>query len=258
MGTSQIAPAIQEFAVPIDQLTLLPGNPRRGDVEAIKASLDRFGQRYPLVVRGGVVQAGNHRVMAAQELGWTELAVVDADDLTEDEARAFAAADNRTGDLGAYDLEELAEWLAPLDDDLLLAAGYDSDALDELLAGPDDQLYSRKIEAPTYEPTSDEPPPIADLCDTTRTDALLAAIEQADLDPGVAGFLRAAAQRHTRFWFDSIAEFYAHAPPEVQALMEASALVIIDWDQAVEEGFVVLSQGIADQYALEHGDDDSS
>jgi hypothetical protein len=68
------------------------------------------------------------------ELGWTHLVVVDADDLTDDEARAFAAADNRTADLAQYDDPALADWLVGIPDDLLLATGYDRSFLDDLLA----------------------------------------------------------------------------------------------------------------------------
>lgn len=96
------------LAVPVVDLQLLPGNPRRGNVDAVAKSLERFGQRKPIVARRSdhVVIAGNHTLQAARQLGWQQLAVVwvDDDDLT---SKAFALADNRTGDLGDYDNDEL-------------------------------------------------------------------------------------------------------------------------------------------------------
>lgn len=48
---------------------------------------------------------------------------------------------------------------------------------------------------------------------------------------------RIAALRHIVFDYGQIAEFYAHQDKEVQELMEASALVIIDFDKAIENGY---------------------
>lgn len=128
-------PAATTRTVPIDTLNLLPGNPRRGDLTAIEQSLQRFGQRYPIVVRDGQVIAGNHRLQAATNLGWSDIVVVDADDLTEDEAKAFALADNRTGDLGDYDDTALLAFLDSIDDQDLLAAASYADTFDDLLNG---------------------------------------------------------------------------------------------------------------------------
>lgn len=102
---------IAHLAVPIETLIPLSNNPRRGNVEAIMASLKEFGQVTPIVVKPNgdgtsTVLAGNHRVEAARRLGWTHVAVVeyDADDTT---AIAFALTDNRSSDLGTVDSELL-------------------------------------------------------------------------------------------------------------------------------------------------------
>lgn len=104
---------LEHLATPVDKLSLLPGNPRKGDVEAVARSLARFGQRKPIVARrDGTVTAGNHTLQAARQLGWPAIAVVwvDDDDAT---AAAFALADNRTAELGlevqAADPELLAD-----------------------------------------------------------------------------------------------------------------------------------------------------
>jgi ParB-like chromosome segregation protein Spo0J len=126
---------------PVADLHELPGNPRRGDVEAVRRSYEAFGQRKPIVARKDVdgrcvVVAGNHQLKAARELGWDQIAVVWADDLTDDEAKAFALADNRVADLGGYDDADLLAMLESVpDSDLLIATGYTDADLERLLNG---------------------------------------------------------------------------------------------------------------------------
>jgi ParB-like chromosome segregation protein Spo0J len=135
-----IVEQLQGLAHPLKKLKLLPGNPRKGDVEAVKRSYERFGQRKPIVARpDGTVIAGNHQFLAAKALGWDEMAVVFVDD-DDQTAKAFALADNRTSDLGTYDSEALAELLADVavDPELLLATGYTQADLDALIGGIDE------------------------------------------------------------------------------------------------------------------------
>ena len=109
MGKANIAADLMPLATPISDLRTMPGNPRKGDVEAVKRSYDRFGQRKPIVaLPDGTFIAGNHQLLAARALGWKEIAVVRVDD-DDQTAKAFALADNRTSDLGSYDDEALAD-----------------------------------------------------------------------------------------------------------------------------------------------------
>jgi hypothetical protein len=119
--------------VKVDTLTPLEGNPRRGDIEAVKRSLTAFGQQKPIVVSRATneVIAGNHTLLAARALGWTEITVAWSD-LTSAQAKAYAAADNRTHDLGDYDDQALLNLLNSLDEVDLDAAGYAPDDIDEL------------------------------------------------------------------------------------------------------------------------------
>jgi hypothetical protein len=138
---TRIAEGLEHLLIAVDDLELLEGNPRRGNVDAVVRSLDRFGQRKPIVFReaDGVktVVAGNHTLMAVRQLGWDTIAAVAANDLTDDEATAYAIADNRTQDLGTYDDELLAGMVQRINDsdkELLYAAGYDDESLKDLLA----------------------------------------------------------------------------------------------------------------------------
>src|SRR5688572_4873994 len=96
--------ALAVATTPVRELAPHPENPRRGDLETIKASLRRHGQYQPLVVnrRTREVLVGNHRLIAAQQLGWETVAVtfVDVDDET---AAQILLIDNRTSDLAEYD-----------------------------------------------------------------------------------------------------------------------------------------------------------
>ncbi len=148
-GTSpRIAPALLALAVPLASIEIHPRNPRIGNVEAIAASLSRFGQQKPIVVQAstGFVVAGNHIVRAAVSLGWTKIApnVVELDDAT---ALAYMLADNRTADLGSYNDELLAAILAEqAAADNLAATGYDADAVPAILRAAG-QVDERDVDA---------------------------------------------------------------------------------------------------------------
>ena len=116
----------------------------------------------------------------------------------------------------------------------------------------EDGTYTNKIDGPVYEPTGDRPE-IGSLLDTTKTNDLLAEIDSSDIPAEVAGFLRAAAHRHTVFDYRSIAEYYAHADKKTQELMERSALVIIDFGKAIDNGFVRLTEALAQSYRENQG-----
>lgn len=252
---------------------------------SIKNSLKNLGQHQPIVVQkqGMVVRVGNARLQAAKELGWTHIAalVVDEDDV---QATARAIADNRTGELASWDFEMLTESLESLREaeyDVELV-GFDKidipatnwdefESYEEMKTArkdeiaqqrgeasediepeeEDEEVYSKKIEAPIYEPKEEEPPALWDLYDNTKTQSLIQQIDESDLDEQVKSFLREAAHRHTVFNFSKIAEFYAHQPAEIQRHMENSALVIIDFDRAIENGFVMLSKRLQAIYQSE-------
>lgn len=162
-----IIESLRSLAVPIDSLRGLPGNPRRGDVDAVAASLSRFGQRKPIVVRkdDGTIIAGNHTWQAAKKLGWSEIAVayVGDDDVT---AQAYALADNRTAELGDYDdelLKQLIESVGQIDPDLLHDTGWSDDAVKELLDKIESELPKVVDEDEVPEPPVEAKTKLGDL-----------------------------------------------------------------------------------------------
>ncbi|MCZ7478813.1 ParB N-terminal domain-containing protein [Micromonospora sp. WMMC273] len=128
------------LAVPIDQVSNWPGNPRRGDIAKIKTSLTQHGQYTPLLVQAstGHVVKGNNTLIAMRELGATSVAVNKLD-LTDDQARKILLLDNKTSDDAEYDEGELAALLASFGEatDDLADTGWSTAELDELLRASD-------------------------------------------------------------------------------------------------------------------------
>jgi hypothetical protein len=148
-GRAPIAESLRPLAVPVDNLTNDPENARRGDVAAVRRSLNVFGQRKPVVAKRtgtdaegrptGIVEAGNTTFAAACDLGWTHVAAVFVDDDTMT-ARAYALADNRTGELASWDEQQLSDHLRSLADAEfdMEALGWTGPDLASLLADPGD------------------------------------------------------------------------------------------------------------------------
>ena len=94
----------------IDEITPYINNPRKNDpaVDSVAASIKEFGFKVPVVLTSdNVIIAGHTRIKAAKKLKLKEIPCIIADDLTEEQIKAFRLADNK--------VSELAEW----DDDLL-------------------------------------------------------------------------------------------------------------------------------------------
>lgn len=117
-----------------------------------------------------------------------------------------------------------------------------------------DRKYNTKVNAPIYEPKNKRPF-IQLLIDERKCKKLIQEIESSSVSDEEKSFLVKSAYRHSVFNFRMIADYYAHASPEMQELMEKSALVIIDFDKAIEYGFAVLSDEIAEQYIEDSKDE---
>jgi hypothetical protein len=117
----------------------------------------------------------------------------------------------------------------------------------------EEQKYSSKIESPIYEPKNKKPH-ILELCDKSRTRRLMQEIDKSNLPYDERNFLIDAAKRHSIFNYERIADYYAHSSKEMQYLMERSGLVIIDFEKAIEYGYVKLCAKIKAQYLEDHGE----
>lgn len=104
-------------------------NPRNNDsaVDAVAASIREFGWQQPIVVdKDGVIIAGHTRYKAARKLGLTEVPVVVADNLTEEQIKAYRLADNKSGELAEWDFAALEEELAAISEIDMSAFGFDA------------------------------------------------------------------------------------------------------------------------------------
>lgn len=105
--------------------------------------------------------------------------------------------------------------------------------------------YTSKIKSPIYK-IKGEKPKLDDLVDPQKFKELLKNIDESVAPEGVKKFLRIAASRHFKFDYAKIAEYYANSSPNVQQLFEQSGLIIIDFDSAIENGFVQMNKRLMD------------
>lgn len=243
-------------------------------IELLARIIEKHGFDQPIVVdRKGVIIKGHGRWMAAQKLCMLHVPVI-VRDLTPAQAAEARIADNRVSEFG-WDFDQLVS-------DVIthLPNGFDANmtgwSLEQLGLVVDEQTgewqktgedieddgapstegeeaYTQKIEIPEYTPKQKTPPPIDTLSNGVKAQQLVAKIDASKAPDEVKAFLRLAAMRHVVFDYALIAEYYAHAPAAIQDLMEQSALVIIDFKKAIANGFVVMSEEIAELYAKQEG-----
>lgn len=236
----------------LDELVPYAKNPRKNDeaVQYVANSIAEFGFKIPIIVdKNNIIVAGHTRFKAAQKLGLEEVPCIVADDLSDEQIQAFRLADNKVA--------EIAEW----DDDLLKIElddiiNIDMEEFGFLLSedAEEDDKYTMCINIPQYEITGDCPS-ISELYEEDKTDELIREIEASNVTDEQKAFLIKAARRHTAFNYGNIAEYYAHADEEMQNLMEKSALVIIDYKDAIREGYASLNANILKM--LDEGEDNA-
>jgi len=102
----------------VETLKLDPANPRlhsKKQTRQIASSIATFGFNVPILIdREDNVIAGNGRLLACRELGWSEVPTLCLDHLTAAQARAFMIADNRLTEIAIWDDRLLAEQLRDL------------------------------------------------------------------------------------------------------------------------------------------------
>jgi len=148
--------------IKISSLIEDPSNARKHDeknLSAIKGSLAKFGQQKPIVVtKDNIIIAGNGTYRAAKSLGWQEIDIVRTE-LSGTEAIAYAIADNRSGELAAWEDEILSKTLEALKSDGfdLAEIGFDDEDLSQWLKAPDvipgcDEDEVPEVEEPKTKP----------------------------------------------------------------------------------------------------------
>lgn len=105
----------------VDELIPYENNPRYNDeaVEYVANSIKEFGFKVPIIVdKNNVIVAGHTRYKASLELGLEEVPTIVADDLTEEQIKAFRLADNKVSEKSSWNFELLDEELNDIDIDM--------------------------------------------------------------------------------------------------------------------------------------------
>ena len=109
--------------IEIARLKEYENNPRKNDkaIAKVAASIREFGFKVPIVIdSNNVIVCGHTRLKAAQSLGLAVVPCIVADDLTDEQIKAFRLADNKTSEFADWDIEKLDEELAALEIDMTL------------------------------------------------------------------------------------------------------------------------------------------
>ena len=233
-------------------------------VAQIAASIREFGFNNPVLIdeQSGII-AGHGRVLAARKLELDSIPCIRLNHLSETQRRAYIIADNKIAmnagwdeELLALELTELTEFGVNMDltgftvDEIL-----NLDGENEVNENDPDNPYTQKITAPIYEPTG-EKPNTEDLYNDEKAMGLIEDIKNSKLLEHEKSFLMTAASRHIVFNYELVANFYAHSSKECQILMEDSALVIIDFNKAIEQGLVRITEEIEAMHGTEDDEDE--
>ena len=230
----------------LDEIRPYANNPRFNDdaVQYVAQSIKEFGFKVPIIIdKKGEIVAGHTRYKASMELGLKEVPCIVADDLTDEQVKAFRLADNKVSEQSMWNYDLLEIELQDIGIDMS-AFGF-LDNLEEESLNDLDIEYTTKIKRPQYDVKGFEPE-IRDLVDEYKVNQLIDEIKASNVTEEQKEFLIKAAQRHLTFNYSNIAEYYAHQDKEMQELMEKSALVIIDIKDAIANGYVELTQELSD------------
>jgi len=259
--------------IPIAKLVKADWNYKKDDqrmMAKLIANMKRNGQIENIIVRElktGFFEVvnGNHRLDAMISLDVQDVQCFNLGVISPAAAKRIATETNETrfptDDLRLHELivEMMDEFSA---EDLAGTIPVDIPGVDEMMDGlggngdgkEKENPYTQNTATPIYKITG-EKPELADLCDRSKESELLGRIKKADVPEEIKAFLSSAAARHVVFSYSKIAEFYAHSSPEIQELFEDSALVIIDFNSAIEKGYTKLSSKISNQLQEEHPDE---
>ena len=232
----------------INELKPYENNSRTHDESQIKQiceSIKEYGWTNPVLIdENNMIIAGHGRVEGGKKLNIKEVPCIVLSGLTEAQKKAYVIADNKMA-LNAGWNEELLktelENLKELDFDLELT-GFSKKELDKLFDEINESNpYTAKTEIPQYE-IKGEMPEIYELIEEEKVNQLIEDIRKSNVGEKEKEFLIKSAYRHYGFNYSKIAEYYCHQNKEMQELMEKSALVIIDINNAIAEGYAELKE----------------
>ena len=141
----------------VEELIPYENNPRNNDnaVDYVANSIKEFGFKVPIVIdSNGVIVTGHTRLKAAEKLGMDKVPCIVADDLTDDQIKAFRLADNKVGEIATWDFPKLEMELDDItiemtdfgfdETDLLSPSAFD----DFFVDAPEREREPKKIQCP--------------------------------------------------------------------------------------------------------------
>jgi hypothetical protein len=261
--------------LPIAALHNLQGNLKSLSTEnylRLKKQIEKYGFCAPIFIwkngKNNFILDGNQRYKTVSNMisegthSCSKLPVVYIDAKSQKEAKeillSLVSQYGKTEEQGLYEFTIGADFepsfllenfdIPGIDMPTFLEGHFDGFKADPNSTDEDpENIYTQKIEAPIYEPKGDKPS-VSELVDPEKMKSLISEIESADIPKDEKEFLKLAAYRHNVFNYQNIAEYYAHSSPAVKDLMEKSALVIIDFNKAIELGFVKLVDDVVKSY----------
>lgn len=228
--------------IPIENIKPYENNAKlhpQEQIQQIKNSILEFGFNDPLALWHDTIVEGHGRLLAAQELGYKELPIIRLDDLSDEQRKAYCLAHNKLTMNSDFDLDVLSAELDSILDIDMSVFGFELD-LGDLDSG---ETYTSAINIPQYE-VQEETPKLSECYDISKSNSLIDEINNSNLKEEEKEFLRLAANRHNMINYRKIAEYYASANEEMQKLMEKSALVIIDYNDAIANGYTKLKDSL--------------
>jgi len=133
--------------ITIDKLIPYVNNPRKNDkaVDIVAGSIKEFGFKNPIIVdKDNVIIAGHTRFLAGKKLELGEVPIIRAEDLTEQQIKAFRIADNKTAEFTTWDTELLALELEGLED---IFTGFDAAEIEHLFS----QVYDKDVKEDDFD-----------------------------------------------------------------------------------------------------------
>lgn len=154
MTKNQMAKEAKEAQIKyIKTEELIPyvNNPRTNDqaVDSVAASIKEFGFKQPIVIdKDKVVVAGHTRLKASKKLGLEEVPCIIADDLTEEQIKAYRLADNKVAESADWDLQKLELELKALEDVDMSQFGFDLEEFEDDIQIEEDDFDDQEDEEP--------------------------------------------------------------------------------------------------------------
>jgi hypothetical protein len=242
----------------LDQLTEFQGELKKRtkkDIDTVAGLIEKYGFSFPFFVwkkgKKNMVLDGHGRILAlkklrdnGEEIPALPACYIKAKD-EEEAKKKLLHLNSQYGVMTAKSVMEFTSGILLDFSEIQLSNGTELKFQEE-----SEEKYTRKVETPIYQITG-EKPAIKELYDNSKQKELEKKILASNIPEDEKEFLIQASMRHVVFNYKKIAEFYAHAGKETQELMEDSALIIIDFEKAIEKGFVRLTKDLGEQYKQE-------